>query len=261
MFSYCSTKRVWWRCEKGHEWEDSINNRTNGSHCVICSNRRVSYGINDLYTKYPNLLKEWDYKKNDGLDPKDIVYASTKKVWWKCEKGHSFNAQINSRTKNNYSCPYCNNSKLLCGYNDLKTMYPELSKEWNYKKNSKKPEDVLFNENKKYWWKCKTCGKEWETNLNYRIKGIGCPKCGIKKQAKSFIDNKIAKKGSLMDNKPYLAEEWNYEKNGDLKPNNVLCGSNKKVWWKCKKGHEWEATISKRTGGTGCPYCYKNSKK
>ena len=43
-----------------------------------------------------------------------------------------------------------------------------------------------------------------------------------------------------------LAEEWNYDKNGDLKPSDVLPGSHKKVWWKCLKGHEWEADIHSR---------------
>lgn len=36
---------------------------------------------------------------------------------------------------------------------------------------------------------------------------------------------------SLADERPDLAKEWNYEKNGDLKPEDVSYGSNKKVWW------------------------------
>ena len=35
----------------------------------------------------------------------------------------------------------------------------------------------------------------------------------------------------------------------------VKASSNKKVWWQCKKGHEWEATVGSRAMGTGCPYC------
>ena len=54
---------------------------------------------------------------------------------------------------------------------------------------------------------------------------------------------------------PTLAEEWNYEKNGTLSPDQVTAGSHKKVWWKCKFGHEWEATIGSRSYGNGCPYC------
>ena len=54
---------------------------------------------------------------------------------------------------------------------------------------------------------------------------------------------------------PTLAEEWNYEKNGTLTPDQVTAGSNKKVWWKCKFGHEWEAIVGSRSKGHGCPFC------
>lgn len=36
---------------------------------------------------------------------------------------------------------------------------------------------------------------------------------------------------SLAEARPDLAKEWNYEKNGDLRPEDVSCGSNKKIWW------------------------------
>ncbi len=54
---------------------------------------------------------------------------------------------------------------------------------------------------------------------------------------------------------PNLVKEWSPTKNGDLKPENFTHGSPKRVWWICSKGHEWDATIIKRTSGRGCPYC------
>ena len=54
---------------------------------------------------------------------------------------------------------------------------------------------------------------------------------------------------------PELAKEWHPTKNGKLTPNDVTAGSNKKVWWMDKYGHEWEAIISSRSRGRGCPYC------
>ena len=59
---------------------------------------------------------------------------------------------------------------------------------------------------------------------------------------------------------PVLASEWNYEKNNDLTPADVMLNSGKKVWWKCSKGHEWQATIDSRNRGNGCPKCYKERK-
>ena len=60
----------------------------------------------------------------------------------------------------------------------------------------------------------------------------------------------------LIDN-PTLMAEWNWEKNNELSldPNTLTLGSGKKVWWICDKGHEWQATISSRNRGNGCPYC------
>lgn len=34
-----SHEKVWWICNKGHEWEATINNRKNGRGCPICSRR------------------------------------------------------------------------------------------------------------------------------------------------------------------------------------------------------------------------------
>ena len=56
---------------------------------------------------------------------------------------------------------------------------------------------------------------------------------------------------------PDLAKKWHSTKNRNLKPTDVTPGSHQKVWWICEKGHEWEATVSSRVSGNGCPYCAK----
>jgi len=48
--------------------------------------------------------------------------------------------------------------------------------------------------------------------------------------------NILSEKYNLLVVNPALAEEW-HTKNGDLTPCNVTPGANKKVWWKCSKGH------------------------
>ena len=54
-----------------------------------------------------------------------------------------------------------------------------------------------------------------------------------------------------------LMTEWDWEKNTVLgfDPQELTCGSGKIVWWKCSKGHNWEARIADRESGKGCPYC------
>ena len=379
-FTANSGKKVWWKCLKGHEWQATIDSRSNGFGCPYCSGRYAIKGENDLTTINPKLASEWNYDKNGNIKPEDITANSGKKVWWKCLKGHEWQATIVNRNIGN-GCPICNSerstsfpeyaieyylkkhniealhtykekgyeldiyipSKKIAieydGYfyhknkkkqdldknikckndgiklyrireglpilndssidyivnknqkdlsaviqkilydilginievnlqrdnieienlreytekeNSLLFINPNLSREWNYEKNGDlKPEYVFANSIKKVWWKCNN-GHEWQAKIANRNNGRNCPYCSNQKILKGLND--------LSTINPNLASEWNYEKNGDLKPEDFMAGSGKKVWWKCKKGHEWQATINNRNKGRGCPYCYRLNK-
>jgi Zn ribbon nucleic-acid-binding protein len=125
---------------------------------------------------YPNLVKEFDYKKNSPLKPKDLSFGSNKKVWWKCSKGHKWEINISNRT-NGANCPYCSNQK-VSKENNLKFLSPNIAKEWHSTKNNNlKPEDFVKGSNKKVWWKC-IKGHEWKTQISSRTNsGTNCPKC------------------------------------------------------------------------------------
>ena len=88
-----------------------------------------------LLNLYPELSKEWNYNRNEGLSPDMFTAHSSATVWWSCFKGHEWSAKIVDRARGN-GCPYCANRKVLCGYNDLASKRPDLVKEWNYLKNS-----------------------------------------------------------------------------------------------------------------------------
>ena len=62
---------------------------------------------------------------------------------------------------------------------------------------------------------------------------------------------------TLKEAMPDLISEWS-DKNGDLRPDQISYGSNRKVWGKGICGHEWEAIIKNRVNGAGCPYCSGN---
>ncbi len=66
---------------------------------------------------------------------------------------------------------------------------------------------------------------------------------------------KLTDENRLSLRRPDLLLEWNYEANGDLKPENFTIGSNKDINWKCKFGHKWTAKINNRTHGRNCPVC------
>ena len=191
----------------------------------------------------PGLCAQWDYEKNTIL-PAEVTAGSGRKVWWKCEHGHSWETAICKRAQGN-GCPYCSGQKVWPGFNDLATTHPVLLLEWDFEKNSILPTKVSAGMEKKVWWKCKE-GHSWEAVVGSRTKGVGCPYCAGRKVWPGFND--------LATTHPELAVQWDEEKN-TLHPTEIIAGSGKRAWWQCKHGHSWEATVYSRAQGHGCPYC------
>ena len=90
-----------WRCHNcQHEWKASVSARAMGKgKCVYC---------NSVANKTPALLEEWDYKENDllGIYPDIVSHSSSKKVWWKCKRGHTWKTGIANRYRGT-GCPVC----------------------------------------------------------------------------------------------------------------------------------------------------------
>ncbi len=195
--------------------------------------------------KKPNLVKEWHLSKNGVLTPLDVKPQSNKKVWWQCYKGHEWEATVTSRF-GGHGCPYCAGQRVT-KETSLAVKNPQLAQEWHSTKNGKlTPEDVMPGSSKKVWWQCKK-GHEYESSIHNKAKGNGCPYCS---RRRAWEDNCLATVH------PKLAEDWSHSKNGELTPKEVMPKSHKKVWWQCKKGHEWEARVADRSSkGNGCPYC------
>ena len=84
-------------------------------------------GKTDLKARHPALAEEWDGIKNGRLTSEEVQPGSTKKVWWRCRKGHSWQAAVYSRTAGT-GCPYCAGNRLLPGVNDLASVAPMPSK-------------------------------------------------------------------------------------------------------------------------------------
>jgi len=133
---------------------------------------------------YPNLVKEFDFKKNTPLTPKDFSFGSGKKIWWKCFKKHEWIASITNRTSG-LNCPYCSGQK-VSKENNLKFIFPNIANEWHPTKNKDlKPQDVTKASGKKVWWLCSK-GHGWLAFVFNRTKGQGCPYClNIKRKSLS----------------------------------------------------------------------------
>lgn len=242
-----SSRKVWWKCSEGHSWKTIVLVRSSyGCGCPYCTNRKILAGYNDLATLKPELLSEWDYERNTEITPQEIGTGSDIRVWWKCGKGHRWQTSVVNRAGISCTgCPYCVNRKVMVGDNDLGTSSPELLLEWDYEKNVDiSPDDVTYGSSRVVWWKCKN-EHRWEAPV-YARKGSGCPYCANVKVWPGYND--VA--SQLSD----IIDEWDYEKNSGMLPEEILAVSTKKVWWKCSAGHSWKMSPAQRKRGVGCPF-------
>ena len=237
--------KFWWICERGHEWESTINNRRI-NRCRKCSS--------ELQTSFPEqaiyfYLKQVTAAENrfliDGKTEID-VYLPDLKIgieydglrFHKGEKAQEKENRKNEKLKklgvylirikethSNFENTFDSNiiySKATYNYNDLTNTIKCLFVLINLKNNL-----------------------QLNTDINVARDNIDIYEYFIKSE----------KENSLLIVNPELVKEWHPTKNGKLLPEYVRAGSNKIVWWKCCKGHEWKATINSRNSGVGCPIC------
>ena len=278
------SRRVWWYKkyfdtvlgkEFEFEWQTTVGSRTaNNSGCPYLSGRALYKGFNDLATRFPGLAKEWDYKKNGELTPDQVMLGSRQVVWWKItysdpktgeQRDLSWEAPVARRTAGS-GCPYLSSKKIIKGLNDLATTHPRLASEWDYERNGElTPDQVTYGSSQIVWWHLQYCDKDldktfdfaWQVSVNARTNhDTGCPYLSNRELWTGYND--------LQTRYPEIAAEWNIEKNGMLKPTQVIATSNQVVWWKkmyvdpntgTEHVMEWKSAVSARTRfNKECPY-------
>lgn len=194
------------------------------------------------------LLEQWDTARNLPLTPEQISYGSKRKVWWRCKKGHIWQAAVHTRTGNGTGCPVCAGKVARAGENDLTALFPELAHQWHPTRNGRlTPTQVLPGSHRMAWWGCEK-GHEWRAQVKSRVAGCGCPVCANRQIH--------AAENDLASQYPQLAAQWHPTRNRPLTAPQVTPSSNRKVWWRCEKGHDYQAAVGTRTmSGSGCRYC------
>ncbi len=193
--------------------------------------------------EYPELVPQWG-TIND-LSPDKVSSGSHKKVWWVCEKGHTWEAVIKNRAHKGSGCPYCEHRAVLTGFNDLQTLFPDVAATWS-PNNQLKPSEVSSMSNLEALWVCRN-GHEWKSRVADRAKGHGCPYCAGQRVWKGFND--------LGTTHPWLINEWS-DKNENLSPDEITYKNRSNVWWLCSKcGNEYQAVVYARANGRICPFC------
>lgn len=209
----------------------------------------VEKGVNDLASQRPDLAREWHPTRNLPVLPDQLGHKSSRRVWWQCARGHEWATAVCNRTTSSggTNCPFCSGRRVTSGENDLKTTHPDLVGEWDFSKNSDlTPQFFSAGSEKQVWWICMS-GHSWKAQIRARARGNGCPMCAGQVAVEGVND--------LATTNPQLSKQWHPTKNGSTSPSNVMAGSGAKAWWQCDLGHEWQAEISGRNKGRGCPYC------
>ena len=198
-----------------------------------------------------DIISIWDSESNLPLTMDQVSKGQNIQVCWKCKKcGYIWKNRISAVTHSKYGCPRCsrklNSKRLVAKRGSLYDVAPWLSEEFMSGKNKTTIKDITPHSNLKYYWKCKKCGYVWLASAATRVKGHGCPACNHLVATKKY---------NLATEYPEIARQWHPTKNGSLTPRDILPYSEKKIWWRCDKGHEWEATPSNRVQGRNCRQC------
>lgn len=329
-----SSKKVWWTCDEGHSYEMSIYQKCiRGNGCPVCSGHRTIPGINDFATFYPELAKEWHPTKNGNKSPSNYSKKNGGRFWWLCKNGHEWEASIKDRA-NGRGCPFCNSRRTTSFpeqaiYFYIKKLYPETMNRYRdifdngmeldifvpsirfavefdganwhndeeAHKKEKKKYDICKSNNITLFRVKEHTGEQWDdvADATYVIRRKSYEKDlsnviraildSIDQESNLFtrkifhsvhssIDVNIERdrnaikaylskiSNSLVELRPDLIQDWNYERNENVTPDMFGINSNDKVWWKCHGcGHEWQTTIIHRAGKrrSGCPICSRDA--
>lgn len=221
-----------------------------------------------LADTHPELRTEFLYcvdKNGNRLENKTFNTLSTCSgfsAMWECPKfncdkkcQHVYQARISHRTSDKSGCPYCFGRK-VCPCNSLASKYPEIAKQWDFKNNTEKPEEIAAHSTKKINWICDKSSCEhphrWSSTVSNRtgLNQRGCPFCAKQKRCACM---------TFGGTYPDLIVEWDYEKNIGVDPHQIACFSKIRANWKCKICKcLWQSLVYNRTSGTGCPKCRKS---
>ncbi|MBT2496200.1 zinc-ribbon domain-containing protein [Microbacterium sp. ISL-59] len=243
-----SGEKAWFVCAEGHDYEAPIHGQTIGKGCNVCRGKVVN-AQNSLRTMFPALADEVHPTRNGSWNADNVTGKSGRTLIWLCEEGHDWPAIVSVRARQGTGCPFCSNTRVWSGWNDLATTRPDWLTEWDWEENGDThPTDVTAGTGTKLYWKC-TYSHTWEARGSDRRKGSGCPTCANKRLLVGWND--------MGTTRPDLVTEWDWDANGTLTPQDIVAGTHVRIHWKCALDHAWVTTGTSRAHrGSGCPACH-----
>lgn len=200
-----------------------------------------------LSEAFPDLARQWDYERNNGLTPDDVTYGSNKIVWWKCPScGHSYQKKIANRTApakrktESDKCPICLGRVIVPGFNSLKAKFPEIiEKEWDFEI---KLEALL----------AELSTKDIKVDFGAEINDVRATLDCLSYEKSCAASEEQKRKDGIAP-----VALWDYEANAPLTPEMVTPKSAKRVNWICPTNpdHKWNGTVASVSNGFGCKEC------
>lgn len=237
---------VLWRCPNGesHEFQRIVAKMTSGSiNCPYCSAKRLLPGFNDLRTRYGELIRQWS--PDNELQPHEVLFNSSKKALWLCERGHRWETRIKQRTLQKHGCPYCAGLKAWPGFNDFASRQVEAMRFW-HPNNTLSADEITEKSNKKVLWLCEEGHESLMSPRSWLYSG--CKICSGRKLQKGYND--------LFSRAPHLEDQWDYERNTENPRTLRYNERNYRAHWLCPQcSHRWRAVVRSRVAGSGCPRC------
>ena len=283
-----SNFRAAWRCgkrcehcRKPHEWHARVNDRCGaGTGCPVCSGLRVCH-CQSVAELRPDLLNQWDYERNRGIDPETLGCSSHKKVSWVCKAHGHWTASMTSRAVMGSACPICAQEERRGRSGPkrglVKDEFPDVWRQIHPSRNGGIDfSNLTCGSHKSLVWLCQEnkesrpqgckCEHAWEASVYDRCKKVlqrrsGCPFCSGRAVCECLSIAKL---------QPELMQYWCSSLNAELDPKAIGLGSMKRMWWEhiCVDGklHRRHLMVNRvmrwfeKTGRCSCKDCAGNEK-
>ncbi|MFG2162852.1 zinc-ribbon domain-containing protein [Streptomyces olivaceus] len=211
-----------------------------------------------LAERLPVVARDWDTAGNGGIGASQVAWRSSLLAAWRChrcgfcgENTVAGRVQIFLRRGPGFGCRRCSierRDRPEPG-RSLAEVRPDVAAQFHVELNAPlAATDLTFGSDRKVYWHC-AAGlghAPYLQSVSNRRKS-GCPAC---------VNRVVTETNSLLAVSPQIAAQWHPGMNGSVGPGDVVAGSNRRVWWRCARGHEWQAQVSTRVAQrTGCGLC------
>lgn len=269
-------KEYYWKCKNTckdnddckHEWFTSVYQRNmyTCQYCAIPSHLKNPCCNNRSARGNENLMKYWDFEKNDKdkIFPENYRPHVNVKVWFKCDKVcsencfHSWQISINIFQNTAGNCPFCVHQRVCCilkSAAQVEFLVNTFDKNRNFGISLEK---LNTYSNQKLWWICTNtckdqddCHHQWFCSVHARKSK--CPYCTSQSKIPCCIKKSCA-------NKKYTdtMKDFDFNANGPLTLRDLFPASMKILNWKCQFCEfKWKSNVDHRTKrkSIGCLNC------